>query len=204
MQNIECSFCGKNDIRFGLMLCANCGAEISYLYRGSKYSAEDVLKLEDMGSKLSQIATPPQSIFGAFLLGVKEAQFDRLQKEFDVFELQAALRERKAQAHREATGYEETIIFERNGRSNQIVVTVAPNGELSPATYSVILIDIGKKKVGVTHLISQHFGVGVRESIKLAEALPLQISETFDLKEAEGLAERFNKLGANCEVVSSN
>ncbi len=197
---IECPFCGKEDIKFGLALCAQCQAEIHYHVRDGVLSTEDMREYEAHHARMVKKLKPPTSFLGLMFSRATLAKVEAMEKEAQAFELAAKTRYAAELKRLEAKGYRETVVFQRGERVVERQVDVPPNGEEVPALHRVELAHLGPKKVVVTQLISKTFKVGVREAIELSESLPLLLLETASKKDAEEMKDRFEKAGGACNM----
>ena len=200
---IECPYCGKEDIKFGLAVCTQCEAEIHYLVREASMSEEDMQEYEARHEKMMEKLRPPTTMLGKLFTPVTLAMHDEREKEAKAFKLDATERYAAELKRLEAHGYTETVLFQRGERTVERKVEVPPNGEALPAMYRVELTELGAKKVRVTKRISELFKVGVREAIKKSESLPLLLLETASQKEAEEMKTQFEKDGGTCEIKAT-
>lgn len=200
---IECPFCGKDDIRLGLALCAQCQAEIEYRIREARLSEDDMRELEARYTKMEEKLKPPTNLLGLLFVKATLATHAKMEEDAQAFEIAAAARYAAELKRLEANGYKEIVVFQRGGRVIEKHVDLPPNGESVPALYRVELTDLGANKVAVTQLISKTFKVGVREAIKLAEAVPLLLIETASEGDAEKMKSYFEKAGGACNISAT-
>ena len=66
--------------------------------------------------------------------------------------------------------------------------------------FTVMLTDVGAKKINVIKTVRQVTSLGLKEAKDLVESAPAAIKEGISKDEADAIAKKFNDVGAKAEV----
>ncbi len=80
----------------------------------------------------------------------------------------------------------------------------AAGGAAAPAEekteFSVVLTDVGDKKINVIKVVREVTSLGLKEAKDLVEAAPKPIKEAIPKDEAEAIKKKFEEVGAKVEI----
>jgi large subunit ribosomal protein L7/L12 len=80
----------------------------------------------------------------------------------------------------------------------------AGGGAAAPAEekteFSVVLTDVGEKKINVIKVVREVTSLGLKEAKDLVEAAPKAVKEAVPKDEAEAIKKKFEEVGAKVEI----
>ncbi len=80
----------------------------------------------------------------------------------------------------------------------------APGAAAAPAEekteFSVVLTDVGDKKINVIKVVREVTSLGLKEAKDLVESAPKPIKEAVPKDEAEAIKKKFEEVGAKVEI----
>ena len=80
----------------------------------------------------------------------------------------------------------------------------AGGGAAAPAEekteFSVVLTDVGEKKINVIKVVREVTSLGLKEAKDLVEAAPKPVKEAVPKDEAEAIKKKFEEVGAKVEI----
>ena len=87
-----------------------------------------------------------------------------------------------------------------------VAVAVAPSGDDSgddgsdSSTVSVVLSDVGDKKIQVLKAVREVTGLGLKEAKEIVDNVPKSIKEGVSKEDAEGIKKQLEEQGAKVEI----
>ncbi len=76
----------------------------------------------------------------------------------------------------------------------------AAAAEEEQTEFSVVLTDIGAKKINVIKVVREVTSLGLKEAKDLVEAAPKEVKEGIPKDEAEAILKKFEEVGAKAEI----
>ena len=76
----------------------------------------------------------------------------------------------------------------------------ADSGDSADATVSVVLTDVGDKKIQVLKVVREITGLGLKEAKEIVDSAPKAIKEDLSKEEAEEMKKKIEEQGAKVEV----
>ena len=76
----------------------------------------------------------------------------------------------------------------------------ADSGDSADATVSVVLTDVGDKKIQVLKVVREITGLGLKEAKEIVDSAPKAIKEDLSKEEAEEMKKKIEEQGAKVEI----
>ena len=81
-----------------------------------------------------------------------------------------------------------------------VAASDADSGDSADATVSVVLTDVGDKKIQVLKVVREITGLGLKEAKEIVDSAPKAIKEDLSKEEAEEMKKKIEEQGAKVEI----
>ena len=200
INDMKCPFCGKQDVEYGLALCAGCHADIQYdvVERdgGTEADARKLERLEQQADKAKRDFDTTMWPFN----GLASKRLNKIAGEMEAFVKDVVVRANDAVDRRLQRGDTTSIVtFTRGDRLLDVPVHI-PFDANAKVDFEVILVAHNGKKVNVTAAVKKVTKLGMGPSIKLVDAVPSTLLSGVPQHEAEEARKVLAAAGATVEI----